>query len=386
MLVGTSKLTGFQRRCALVLLGLAGGVPLQGAAAQPPTKPPPAPPIPLANADAFTTRRTDRFLIWYDTSYEVLRPLVNRLEGTYDAVVRVGRHYGFAMEDPAEPLCIVLVESHDDYAVLARRALVDAAGAAGFYHPGDNVSIFGDVQNSPALSAISKQIKRLQARIERSRGRGRRGASANARAVALGRDLSRLLLQRDAIVERFNRLVIQHEAAHQIFFNLGVHGREADCPTWLVEGLATQFEVPQSSAQKGLHRANQMRLADLRSSAGIGARVKKVSDAAYATAFGTGRLVPLVELIRDDGVFAGDGQHVTTVYAQAWSLVYFLARTNPEGFSGYLAQVAVRPSRERVEPQQELKRFTEFFGPVDDGFQREWLKHVVRLRFDPAAD
>ncbi len=367
-----------------MLLALAVGVPARSATAQP--APQPVPPIPLPNADAFRTRPTDHFLIWYDTSYDVVRPLVSRLEGTYDAVVRVGRYYGFAMEDSPEPLRVILVERHDDFAVLARGVGIDPRGAAGFYHPVDNLAVFGNIVNSPSLRTITRQIEQLKARIKKGRQRRRRGASGNARTNAMGQDLSRLLLQRDAIVERFNRLVLQHEAVHQIFFNVGVHGRETDSPTWLVEGLATQFEVTQSSARKGLHRVNQMRLGDLRESAGIGVGQKKVSDDAYASAFQDRGLVPLTELIGDDRVFEGSGEHVATVYAQAWALVYFLARTQKDGFSGYLARVAARPPLTLIEPQQELKCFTEFFGPLDDAFQRGWLEHVVRLRFDPEAN
>jgi len=311
---------------------------------------------------------------------------VNRLEGTYDAVVRVGRYYGFAMDDLAEPLRVILVERHDDFSALADRVGIDAGAAAGFYDPGSNLAIFGNIVNSPALSDLSRQIEQLGQRIKRERRQDRRGASANTQAGAQERDLSRLLLQRDAIVERFNRLVLQHEAAHQVLFNVGVHGRASDNPAWLVEGLAMQFEVSQSSAHKGLHRVNQMRLADLRESAGIGLGEEKVSDDAYTSAFKEHGLVPLAELIRDDGVFEGSGEHVETVYAQAWALVFFLARTQKDAFSAYLARVAARPPQVSVEPQQELSCFSEFFGPVDEAFQREWLEYIVRLRFDPSTE
>jgi len=347
----------------------------------------PAPPVALPDAEAFVTRRTDHFLIWYDTSYEVLRPLINRLEGTYGAVTRIGRYYGFPMADPVEPLniVIVVVGSHEDYAVLARRAEVSAEGTAGFYDPRDNVSIFGDILTSPSLRPINQQIEHLEKRIARARGIGKNNAAKAARIAALGQDLSRLQLQRDAIVERFNRVVIQHEAAHQIFFNLGVLGRNSDCPTWLVEGLATQFEVPQSSAQKGLHHTNQMRLRDLRAAAGIDAAEKTVSDAVYDSAFGRGRLMPLAELIGDEGVFGGSGDEVATAYAQSWALVFYLARTKPDAFSGYLADVAAR-AREQIGPEEELRRFVRFFGALDEGFERDWLAYMVRLRFDPTGN
>ena len=49
--------------------------------------------------------------------------------------------------------------------------------------------------------------------------------------------------RRDAIVEQHDRLVLRHEAAHQLFYRFGVHQRSAANPVWLVEGLACQFET-----------------------------------------------------------------------------------------------------------------------------------------------
>jgi hypothetical protein len=59
-------------------------------------------------------------------------------------------------------------------------------------------------------------------------------------------------------------MTLQHEAAHQILFNCGLHVRGGQNPTWLAEGLATQFEVPQSRTKHGGVRVNQVRYADFR--------------------------------------------------------------------------------------------------------------------------
>ncbi len=335
------------------------------------------PPVALPHREAFRTRATDHFLIWYDTNYVMLRPLVGRLEGTYRSIVRAGRAWGFAMDAPAEPMPIVLIDQHKDYADIARTARVDPLGAAGFYEPNRNVAIFGNILNGPSLRTVTERIAQLQDRRHRAGTSWPKGAE---------RELLTLVTQRAAIVKEFNRVVIQHEAAHQILFNLGIHAWGADNPTWLVEGLATQFETSQTNPDGKLRRTNQRRLADLRHTIGVDLGVKKLSDALYVKAFRDGGLIPLVELIADDGVMAAHGTRVPTIYAQSWALVFYLAREHGPKFSQYLSVLSGRPSGRTVTPEEELALFTDTFGPVDASFQRSWLAYIVRLRVDPSAD
>ena len=343
------------------------------------------PPVPLPRPDSFRTRETDHFFIWYDSSYNTLRPMVARLEGTYHAVVRVGHGLGFAMDAPAEPLAIVLVDRHEDFAVLARAAQVDPGGAAGFYDPNHQVAIFGNVINGPSLRPVAMRITQLQDRLSRLRGQGRAG---HARAKAINRELVTLVARRAAIVKWFNRVVIQHEAAHHMLFNLGVHAANADNPLWLVEGLATQFETSQTNVRGELRHTNQMRLADLRAAAAVGPGVKKLTEFQYAHAFRDGGLIPLSSLVADFGADAGagSGDRVTTAYAQSWALVFFLARERADDFREYVRRIAERPRGTRTTPEGELAAFSASFGAVDEPFQRAWLTYIVRLRFDPSAD
>lgn len=357
----------------LMVVGATLAASVQSVAREPDQKPP----VTLPHEDAFRTRSTDHFLIWYDTNYAMLRPLVGRLEGTYRAVVRVGRAWGFAMDAPAEPMPIVLIDQHKDYALLAQAAQVDPIGAAGFYEPSRNIAIFGNILNGPSLRSVTSRIELLQDRRHRA-------GSAQARGGE--RELLSLVTRRAAVVKRFNRVVIQHEAAHQILFNLGVHALGADNPTWLIEGLATQFETAQTNPNGKLRRTNQLRLADLRNAIGVDRAVNKLSDARYARAFRGKGLIPLRELIADDSVIATNGNSVSTVYAQSWALVFYLAREHEPEFSQYLTVVSGRPIGRTVTPEEELTLFTASFGPVDESFQRSWLGYIVRLRVDPSAD
>ena len=187
---------------------------------------------------------------------------------------------------------------------------------------------------------------------------------------------------RDAIVERFNRLVIQHEATHQMFFNLGVHVHGADNPTWLVEGLACQFEVPQTRLAKGPGRVNQMRLGDFREAVGVPPETKSLSNVAYRAAFETRRLIPLGDFVGDRDAFGRDGNRTAFRYAQAWALVYYLSREHREALAAYLGQLSTRVPGRIAGPERESEDFEVAFGPLDDAFQRAWVSYMLKLRFD----
>ena len=155
----------------------------------------------------------------------------------------------------------------------------------------------------------------------------------------LNSQLMALRLQRRCAVETFNRVVLQHEAAHQVLFNLGVHVRGARTPVWLVEGLACQFEVPQSDAQGVLKRVNQMRLGDLRDALGVQRDVADVARSAHALE--KGKLQPLARLLTAEQ-FQRASRPAHVQYAQAWSLVHYLHRQHPKNFAKYVAVLAER--------------------------------------------
>jgi len=360
--------------CVLLALSVAGTAFAEGYSG--------APPIELPAGKTFKTKQTNHFVIWYDTPYDALRPLVNRVEGTYLAVVRVGRVFGFPMDEPKEPLFVVLAADHADFVALAKRVHVDGNAAAGFYDPGANVSIFGDILTSPSLEPLTREIDRLSKRLKQAR-RGKQGAGVRERVRAWSSELGRLNVQRDAIVKRFNRVVIQHEAAHHILFNLGVHRRGADNPIWVVEGLAMQFEVPQTSIRGRIRAINQLRLGDLRKAAGLPPAARELSDDAYRAAFAPNGLIPLSALISGNPLAGASAGRTTTVYAESWGLVYYLARTQEAALGEYLRALAARGVGANVAPAEELTQFAKAFGAPDEAFQRRWLEYMAQLRFKP---
>jgi hypothetical protein len=332
--------------------------------------------------EGFRIRETDHFTICYDTSYEVLRPLIGRLEGTYDAIWRFCEGIALGLEPPNGRFGVLLFDRYEDFARYRESVGITSDTAAGFYHQGNNLAAFGNMLNTPQLSQVNAQIAQGEERLKRLRQDGRGSKASRNQQQVLRRRMSALRKQRDAVVERFNRFVLQHEAAHQMFFNIGLHTREADNPLWLVEGLACQFEVPESRAARGLGRINHMRLADLRDALGVSLDAERISDGELEAALASTRLVSLAELISDRELFTPRDAHITDRYAQAWGLVYYLARKYREPFAAYLQDLAARKPGVAVGARRRIDEFESHFGPADARLQRAWVDHMLKLRLD----
>ena len=138
---------------------------------------------------------------------------------------------------------------------------------------------------------------------------------------------------------------IIHEASHQSAFNCGVHGRFANPPRWVVEGLGTMFEargVWQSrSYPNQADRINYGRLAAWRSYLS-----RRPSDA-------------ISQLVASDRSFS---KNAGGSYAEAWALSYYLCETSPKKYFEYLSKTAARPAFEEYTSQERLKDFTDVFG------------------------
>ena len=350
--------------------------------------PPPTPPeddaasrLLAVAGDGFQIRESDHFVIAYDTSYEAIRPLVGRLEGTYKALARFCKTCGINEPETGVRLEVILFDQHDDYSRYLESIGIESATMAGIYNQRTNIAAFCNTLNHPDLKGVAREIEQIQAQLERL---GRQGPSAHRRRQELSHRLSAYKTQRDAIVKRFNRFVIQHEAAHQMLFNLGVHVRGGDNPMWLVEGLACQFEVPQTSSPTGRLRINHMRLGDIRDALELPPRAKRAPARAYEQAVQAGRLASLVDLITQPDLFRGRDANIPNHYAEAWALIYYLHREHREALADYLGKVQAREPGRRIESERALDEFRAAFGEPDAEFERAWINGIVALRFDPA--
>jgi len=331
--------------------------------------------------DRFEVRKTEHFIIAHDCLLSVLRPHVGRLEGTYDAVLRFMNGCGLTPTTMPTDLPIIFYDQFQDFAAYARTMGMRPREVAGFYHTGNGVAAFMNTANAPNLKPINDEIARAENSLESLTRSG--GAFADRRVVSLQANIALWRRQRDRLAEQYNRFVLQHEAAHQILFTTGAHARDAQNPQWLIEGLACQFEVPQTQPRGKLTGINHVRLGDLREALGV--PPGRTNPGEKLPRFKTDQLLPLSTLVLDSRAFSRASIDLTTLYAQSWALVFYLHRQFPEPFAEYLKNISQRQPDDEISADQELKAFIAAFGKPDEAFLRNFLAWILTLRFDPQA-
>ena len=161
-----------------------------------------------------------------------------------------------------------------------------------------------------------------------------------------------------------NTAVTQHEAAHQLAFNVGIQKRGAAYPFWVSEGLASTFEVPAKSKRSrkmGAGRTNYVRLADY-------LRIKKADKLVG--------LRTLVALQQDKRLSL---PHVI-LYAESWAVFSFLFRWHQQELSAYMAHLAERPANPD-KPYDELAEFHRFFKKQSlDDLERRLDLYIKNLK------
>ena len=324
----------------------------------------------------FDVRRTPHFVVAYDGDVESLQVFISRLEATYRSVIGFLRVCDISYKEPVERLEVVFFARYREFHAFAARQGTDSTGMAGFYDRAQNRAFFYDAVTAPRLDDVKQRIDTL---IETLR---RRSLSGTAHENAV-RELSQLRVRRDQIIDLINRLVVQHEVAHQVLFNTGVHVSGADNPTWLVEGLACLFETPPTDYGAGLAVANPYRLLNFREAL-VGSDDERAVRAAsvedFRRAVAAGRLGSIRELVTRRALFDTATATVENIYAEAWALTFYLQRQRRDDLAVYLTVIARRPGDRRYSPEQEWLLFEETFGPVDEAFERQWVEYILRHR------
>lgn len=294
--------------------------------------------------------RTAHYRIAHDPSVPDLRARAERLEACWRKFHEWGAALGLRPEASSRPLEVRIFATFESFCAALGRNESDMKGLSGIYdHRQGRVYLY-DVEQSPEVRRARQEIADAESRLAAARaaladvarsiaeyeaGRSAaRGSDARreresidariAEARAAGRaaqdDADRyeqaVAAQRgklEAHVERENFSSATHEAAHQISFATGVC--RPDHPIWLIEGLATLFEV-QGRLSFVPEAPNRARLTDLRAARAAGRRTR-LADVLSGRVLAPGA----------DGRLAA--------YAECWSVVYFLARKHP----GVLAEV-----------------------------------------------
>lgn len=387
-----------------LLAGVAGGQQPGPAGDEPPAEQPDRPesqPLAIdAGADeallqaagsGFHLRHAKHFVCAYDTARQTAAELLARMERTYTTVCRFARIHDLSVDLPDRKLEVIFFRGYDDFLAYNQRTNADLpAEALGYYSPASGRSCFFNYETSPEFVELHRKLDRAEAMGEqlkavRSAGGGadthltyttidgRRRTITRAQALdeiqQLDRQTRRLRLQMANYAERINCTVVQHEAAHQVLFHLGLQVPFADNPFWLVEGLATQFETPPGAYGAGLGAINQRRLGDF----------LRASD--QGRSLQTPRLLSVEHLCFANPAEWPAHLQMSDLYAEAWALVYYLRRSNPDGFGQYMAALRQRRPDLPVTRQQERQAFEQAFGPADSNFTAKWLQFMRKLAY-----
>ena len=328
--------------------------------------------------DGFRIERTDHFVIAHNTSPEVLRSFLIRAERTYDAVFRFCRAGEIPVQPPSHRLAILFFDRPEEFTQYGGRIGFSNPVASGIFSIHLNRAAFFNTEHTPKMSELSAVISGLEERLAGGGGLG----SDERRTVR--RRLQRARNQREQYVTQINQLVIQHEVAHQVLYNIGVHTVGAQNPTWLAEGLACLFETPPGRSGAGFAAVNQARLRDFRACLTAGGLTRLPQAGNLEHAYRSGQLVPLKQLIGDAGFLArGGNPNIANHYAQAWSLVFHLQRTQQKAFARYIQTIARRTPDDRFTEQQEIEAFEAAFGPIDSRFEQRWVSSILGLPYRP---
>jgi hypothetical protein len=351
----------------------------------------------------FRVKRTSHFVIAYDTADEVARELDIRLEQTCHMVFVLCDMNGIRARWPDRRLEVIFFDERPAYERHLAQLGVNAAHTFGIYHQQTNRSYFFNAANDEQVLKLKEQIAASSANIDKlqqslrnlpadgstievrfSDGERFVGSKAeierrvNRKLDEARADLKRIEARRQNYCNRINQTVVQHETAHQMLFNAGLHVRGAGNPKWLIEGLACLFETPPGPPGSGFSALNTARLEDFR--VGVGGQTKRrLTGRDYEKAVQMGQMVSPKDLILSPDLLSLRGDAGLYNYAVAWGLAHYLQRNEREKLAAYLSDVSARVPGDNPTPQQELDLFEKHFGPIDEIFLRRFSGYILGL-------
>jgi hypothetical protein len=159
---------------------------------------------------------------------------------------------------------------------------------------------------------------------------------------------------------------IIHETTHQVGFNIGIHRRIGQTPTWVLEGLATVLEPPglRSRGKAGSKSGNNT----------INAERLNWFHSEYE---GHRQPGDLAKLIASDDMFKNQ---TLDAYSLSWAFTWFMTE-NParaRKFVEYLQTLSERDPLQDYTPEQRLKDFQTAFGDIAK-LEVEFLRSLDRI-------
>ena len=304
-----------------------------------------APPAPSAGPPegrlaGFAAHERGGVIVYSDAPEAVVDDLIERVDATHKAIRKWCGRMDIPLSQPTVRLGVVFFDDRKDFV-----GYIGATGSGrellrGYFDAAAHQCVFYNPANDP-------EILKLRQRVADAR---RRGDVDDAK-------LRKLETAIQAYTEKLYAMTIQHEAAHQFFYESGVLPSDTT-PEWLGEGLACLFEVPAGCQNYG-------RLEDLRSCG----------------------LVPLRKLLGARSLFdLNHANNVPSHYAQAWSAVHYLAEAHPKQLAGYIRSLSSPAATREHSPPEALEALKGIFGPCAEGLEEDYKAYVSRLLNDTARE
>lgn len=326
----------------------------------------PAPDLPLADfcarpACAFRLLSSEHFTICTDADVRLAEQLRDRLEATFADGIRFCRDNAISPRPIPRPLEVIFFQRPDEYHRYAAALNYESQGTLGFFHADTNRTAFFNSENDPRLADVKRRIAEAREALER-------------------RKVNRLRSLLAQYESQVNQMVVQHESAHQVLYNLGVHNAGSSNPAWLVEGLACLFEPAPVGKGAGFGTTNKFRLFDFREALRDGRARRILAPRDFDRAVENGIMVDLPTLVSDPNIWKSPGDQANNYYAQAWALAHFLQRRRKDQWPAYLQTLAARSPQRVTSSREELAEFESAFGPIDREFTRQWADYILRLK------
>ncbi len=300
-------------------------------------------------------KHTAHYSIGHDTDDATLSGFVTRVEATYTAVGKFAEKMGVRTDVPEEKLQIIFYDKFAGYEkMLGKEGIKASEDVPGMFFPERNRSFFFNFSDAETLRELKQALDEI------------RQAGKIAKRLGGARpDFTRIKAYENRIAEyedKVNRSIVQHEVAHQVMFNLGVHNRVFEAnPRWLVEGLAMMFETPPSGEGAGIGAVNQGRLARWRD-------LEKAKE-----------LPPIRDLIMNGNLLLPTAEKGEQAYAQAWGMVHYLHRTKRPQLAKYIELVNQRKEEREYKGEEEIKLFEKVFGKLDAEFIDKWTTYMKKI-------
>lgn len=306
----------------------------------------------------YRVRHTDHFVVFYSADEVVVKDFLHRIEKTFDSVHRFATKLNIKVRYTDDKLPIVFSKDHQEFRGVFRgiRGGDPPDAAAGLYLSGKpNVSLFYDMSQNPFMKEWADKVRQLQEEARKATDSDTRKAKVREAQWYSNRSL--------VYQEEQNRSVVQHEVAHQLLYNFRVHNWDSSWanPQWLVEGMATLFEVPPGKHGAGINVINQRRLGDIREAF---PNFKTENWRQFIGEPSAGR-----QMLSNEG------------YAQSWALTYYLVKRKPRELPKYVEMIKKRKTSRPVSAEQELTDFEKCFGKVDDQFTKAIADFVKKLPY-----